>query len=159
MDTLYNIEVTQGTSTPVLEPDVYNFETLLFYLKRFEIFENSSELNRLLTGERIIIATFNNELMSIKLIEYYPLNESQLLLVKGLKWCSIFTLVIAFLILFFFNNFKILIVLLPNAGLLWITGKKLEITSSNEFDIVSKKVLIILGLAMIVVAGISIYML
>lgn len=159
MENLYNIEVTQGTSTPILEPDIYNFETLLFYLNRFEVFENSPEFQRLLTGEKVVIGTFRNELMSIKLIEYIPLNENQLLLVKGLKWSAIFLLVIAALLLFFLNNFKILVILLPNAGLLWLTGKKLEITSSNDFDIVSKKVLIILGLAIIVLASISIYIL
>lgn len=159
MENLYNIEVTQGTSTPILEPDIYNFETLLFYLNRFEVFENSPEFQRLLTGEKVVIGTFRNELMSIKLIEYIPLNENQLLLVKGLKWSAIFLLVIAALLLFFLNNFKILVILLPNAGLLWLTGKKLEITSSNDFDIVSKKVLIILGLAIIVLASVSIYIL
>ena len=159
MENLYNIEVTQGTSTPILEPDIYNFETLLFYLNRFEVFENSPEFQRLLTGEKVVIGTFRNELMSIKLIEYIPLNENQLSLVKDLKWSAIVLFVIAALLLFFLNNFKILVILLPNAGLLWLTGKKLEITSSNDFDIVSKKVLIILGLAIIVLASVSIYIL
>lgn len=157
MENLYNIEVTQGTKTPVLEADIYTYETLLFYLNRFNIYEQTEEFQRLMNGDKVLIATYQNEVMAIKLINYTPLNENQAVIVKGLKWCAIFAALISLFMLFFFNNFKLLIILLPNAGLLWLTSKKLSVTSSNDFDLVLKKVLIILIVAMISFAGLAIY--
>jgi len=156
MSTLYNIEVTQGTNKPELEPDVYNYETLLFYLNRFEIYEDSPVMQRLLNGEKVLIGTYKNDTLSIKIVEYIPLSENQQFLVKGLKYCSIAAAIIALLILFFFNNFKALLILLPNAALLFLTSKKLSQTSSKDFEKQSKVVLITLAVAMIIMTIVSI---
>ncbi|UNW08244.1 hypothetical protein MOV98_17380 (plasmid) [Acinetobacter variabilis] len=149
MSKLYNIEVTQGTSQPVIEPDVYNEETLLFYLNRFEVEENSHDYKRLMNGERLLITTYKNEPLSIKLIEYYELSAAQVQIVRTLKICAGILVVVALILVSILDNFKLLIILIPNALLLWFTSKKLEITSSEKFEEVAKRVLIMLGISML----------
>lgn len=150
MSKLYNIEVTQGTSQPVIEPDVYNEETLLFYLNRFEVEENSHDYKRLMNGERLLITTYKNEPLSIKLIEYYELSAAQVQIVRTLKICAGILVIVALILVSILDNFKLLIILIPNALLLWFTSKKLEITSSEKFEEVAKRVLIMLGISMLV---------
>ena len=65
MSKLYNIEVTQGTTQPVIEPDVYNEEALLFYLNRFGVEENSHDYKRLMNGERIRMSRYQSNLLNI----------------------------------------------------------------------------------------------
>ena len=150
MSKLYNIEVTQGTSQPVIEPDVYNEETLLFYLNRFGVEENSHDYKRLMNGERLLITTYKNESLSIKLIEYYELSAAQVQIVRTLKICAGILVIVALILVSILDNFKLLIILIPNALLLWFTSKKLEITSSEKFEEVAKRVLIMLGISMLV---------
>jgi len=150
MSKLYNIEVTQGTSQPVIEPDVYNEETLLFYLNRFEVEEDSHDYKRLMNGERLLITTYKNEPLSIKLIEYYELSAAQVQIVRTLKICAGILVIVALILVSILDNFKLLIILIPNALLLWFTSKKLEITSSEKFEEVAKRVLIMLGISMLV---------
>lgn len=150
MSKLYNIEVTQGTSQPVIEPDVYNKETLLFYLNRFGVEENSHDYIRLMNGERLLITTYKNEPLSIKLIEYYELSAAQVQIVRTLKICAGILVIAALILVSILDNFKLLIILIPNALLLWFTSKKLEITSSEKFEEVAKRVLIMLGISMLV---------
>lgn len=76
--------------------------------------------------------------------------ESQLQLVKILKVSAVLLVLIAFAFLIFLNNFKLLVILLPNALLLWLTSKKLEITSSDKFEKLATRVLIMLGISMLV---------
>ena len=150
MSKLYNIEVTQGTTQPVIEPDVYNEEALLFYLNRFGVEENSRDYKRLMNGERLLITTYKNEPLSIKLIEYYELSAAQVQIVRTLKICAGILVIVALILVSILDNFKLLIILIPNALLLWFTSKKLEITSSEKFEEVAKRVLIMLGISMLV---------
>ncbi|MCU4596848.1 hypothetical protein ACLIL3_010775 [Acinetobacter radioresistens] len=150
MEILYNVEVTQGKRQPILEPDIYNEESLLFYLNRFGVEEHSKEYERLVRGEKVLIATYQNEPMAVRLVRFFMPAESQLQLVKILKVSAVLLVLIAFAFLIFLNNFKFLIILLPNALLLWLTSKKLEITSSDKFEKLATRVLIMLGISMLV---------
>lgn len=157
MSKLYNIEVTQGTTQPVIEPDVYNEEALLFYLNRFGVEENSRDYKRLMNGERLLITTYKNEPLSIKLIEYYELSAAQVQIVRTLKICAGILVIVALILVSILDNFKLLIILIPNALLLWFTSKKLEITSSEKFEEVAKRVLIMLGISMLVFSTVAFF--
>ncbi|UUS62512.1 MULTISPECIES: hypothetical protein [unclassified Acinetobacter] len=150
MSDLYNIEVTQGTNQPVVETDVYNEETLLFYLNRFGVVKYSDDYNRLIAGERLLITTYKEQPLSIRLIPYFSLNKQQKQLVTVLKICAGVLVATAFILITMLHTIKILIILMPNALLLWFTSKKLETTSSEKFEEVTKRVLTILVVSMIV---------